>query len=100
LRSFTMTGSNHPNHTVLARQLQAYLRWRNANAGHPAVLDTQRRERARIRSEHSRVLILLTISTRPPMNTPRSGRGVRDSGDRPRSPLWLGPARVVRITGP
>ncbi len=51
LRSFTMAGSNHPNHTVLARQTQQYLRWRNANARHPDVLAAQRRERARIRSE-------------------------------------------------
>jgi hypothetical protein len=29
LRSVTMADSNHPNHTVLARELQAYLRWRN-----------------------------------------------------------------------
>jgi hypothetical protein len=47
-----MAGSNHPNqHTVLARRLHAYLRWRNANALHPDVLAAQRRERARIRSE-------------------------------------------------
>jgi hypothetical protein len=39
------------NHTVLTRKLQAYLRWRNANARHPDVLTAQRRERARIRSE-------------------------------------------------
>jgi transposase len=51
LRTFTMAGSNHPNHTVLARHLQAYLRWRNINARHPDVLAAQRRERARIRSE-------------------------------------------------
>lgn len=51
LRTFTMGNSNHPNHTVLARRLQAYLRWRNANARHPDVLAAQRRERARIRSE-------------------------------------------------
>jgi transposase len=51
LRAFTMGGSDHPNHTVLARRLQAYLAWRNANARHPDVLAAQRRERARIRSE-------------------------------------------------
>lgn len=51
LRNFAMGGSNYPNHTVLARKLQAYLRWRNANARHPDVLAEQRRERARIRSE-------------------------------------------------
>ena len=51
LRSFVIGNSNHPNHTVLARDLQDYLRWRNANARHPDVLAAQRRERARIRSE-------------------------------------------------
>jgi transposase len=51
LRTFTMGASDHPNHTVLARRLQAYLAWRNANARHPDVLAAQRRERARIRSE-------------------------------------------------
>jgi transposase len=51
LRSFTMANSNYANHTVLARDLHAYLRWRNANARHPDVLAAQRRERARVRSE-------------------------------------------------
>src|SRR4051812_9945505 len=51
LRTFVMGASNHPNHVVLARKLQDYLRWRNANARHPDVLAAQRRERARIRSE-------------------------------------------------
>ena len=52
LRQFTMANSDHPNHVVLARDLHAYLRWRNANARHPDVLAAQRRERARVRSEH------------------------------------------------
>jgi len=51
LRTFTMGSSDHPNHVVLARKLQDYLAWRNANARHPDVLAAQRRERARIRSE-------------------------------------------------
>jgi transposase len=51
VRTFAMAGSDHPNHTVLARRLQDYLRWRNANARHPDILAAQRRERARIRSE-------------------------------------------------
>ena len=51
LRTFVMGGSDHPNHAVLARRLQDYLTWRNANARHPDVLAAQRRERARIRSE-------------------------------------------------
>jgi hypothetical protein len=51
LRTFVMGNSDHPNHPALAHKLQAYLRWRNANARHPDVLAAQRRERARIRSE-------------------------------------------------
>jgi transposase len=54
LRSFVLGDSDHPNHTVLARKLQGYLRWRNANARHPDVLAAQRRERARVRSEPQR----------------------------------------------
>ncbi|MFD1082699.1 IS630 family transposase [Micromonospora andamanensis] len=54
LRTFVIAGSNHPNHPVLTRKLQTYLRWRNANARHPDVLAAQRRERARIRSERQR----------------------------------------------
>ncbi|MCO1657342.1 IS630 family transposase [Pseudonocardia humida] len=54
LRSFVMGASNHPNHPALARRLQDYLRWRNANARHPDVLAAQRRERARVRSERQR----------------------------------------------
>ena len=51
LHTFVMGASNHPNHTVLARELHSYLRWRNAIAHHPDVLAAQRRERARVRSE-------------------------------------------------
>jgi hypothetical protein len=43
--------SDDPNHTALAWDLQAYLRWRNTHARHLEVLAAQRRERARIRSE-------------------------------------------------
>jgi transposase len=32
LRTFVMGNSDYPNHTVLARKLQDYLRWRNAHA--------------------------------------------------------------------
>jgi hypothetical protein len=35
LRTSVIAGSNHPNHTVLARKLHAYLRWRNASAATP-----------------------------------------------------------------
>jgi hypothetical protein len=54
LRTFTISGSNRRNQTVLAKAMQDYLRWRNTNARHPDVLADQRRERARIRSEHQR----------------------------------------------
>jgi hypothetical protein len=55
LRQSTMANSDHPNHPALARELHAYLRWRNANNRHPGdVLAAQRRECAWIRSEHHR----------------------------------------------
>ena len=54
LREFVLNNSNHPNHVVLTRRLQAHLRWRNANARHPDLLAAQRRERAKIRAEKGR----------------------------------------------
>jgi hypothetical protein len=51
LRTFVMGNADHEGHPTLVRKLQAYLRWRNANARHPDVLAALRRERARIRSE-------------------------------------------------
>jgi hypothetical protein len=51
VRTFVLGGSDYRNHTVLARRMQDYLRWRNANARHPGVLAAHRRERARVRSE-------------------------------------------------
>jgi hypothetical protein len=51
VRTFVMGGSDRRNHPALARKLQGYLRWRNAQARHPGVLAAQRRERARLRSE-------------------------------------------------
>ena len=47
-----MANSNYPNHLALAHDLHAYLRWRNLNNRHPDVITAQRRERARVRSEH------------------------------------------------
>ena len=51
VRTFVLGGSDYPNHTVLARRMQDYLRWRSLNARLPDVLAAQRRERAGIRSE-------------------------------------------------
>ena len=46
LRMFTMENGSYPNHAVLAREMQKYLRWRDAHARHPDVLTAQSRERA------------------------------------------------------
>ncbi len=54
LRSFVLANSAYTNHVALTRALHAHLRWRNAHARHPDVLAAERRERARIRSEHQR----------------------------------------------
>jgi transposase len=54
LREFVLNNSNHPNHVMLTRRLQAHLRWRNANTRHPDLLAAQRKERARVRSEQHR----------------------------------------------
>jgi transposase len=51
LREFVLNNSSHPNHVVLTRRLHAHLRWRNAHARSPELLDAQRRERARVRAE-------------------------------------------------
>jgi transposase len=52
LRSFVLANSAYRNHVTLTRALHVHLRWRNAHARHPDVLAAERRERARIRSEH------------------------------------------------
>jgi hypothetical protein len=51
LRTFTIAGSDCPNHVVLGRGLHAYLRWRNADTRRPDVLAARRRERLRRRRE-------------------------------------------------
>lgn len=51
LREFVLNNSNYPNHVVLTRRLHAHLRWRNAHARDPELLQAQRRERARVRAE-------------------------------------------------
>ncbi len=51
LRQFAQVNSHHRSHPAQTRAVHRYLRWRNANARHSDVLDAQRRERARIRSE-------------------------------------------------
>jgi hypothetical protein len=46
LRQFTMAHPNRANHTEQTHDLQASLRWRNANSRHPDAIAAQRRERA------------------------------------------------------
>lgn len=50
-RRFIMANSNHPNHVVQMSRPHEYLRWSNAHARDPEILEAQRRERARVRSE-------------------------------------------------
>src|SRR5258705_11150475 len=93
-----MGNSDHPNHPALARRLQAYLRWRNANARHPDVLAAQRRERARIRSERqqrwgrprAKAALFVPVTSRRAI---RSNR--RNSADR--IPRWKGGPRIKTI---
>jgi hypothetical protein len=51
LRCFVIGNSDQPNHLVLARAIQAFLRWRNTHNRDPEVIAAQRRERSRVRSE-------------------------------------------------
>ncbi|MCG2623059.1 IS630 family transposase [Arthrobacter sp. I2-34] len=51
LRQFTLANSVHPNHTVQTRKLHEYLNWRNTHARTPEILEAERRERTRVRSE-------------------------------------------------
>ncbi|HEV2452158.1 MAG TPA: IS630 family transposase [Streptosporangiaceae bacterium] len=54
LRDFVLNNSDYPSHTALTGRLHAYLRWRNANARDPKILEAQRRHRAKLRSEKGR----------------------------------------------
>jgi transposase len=54
LRDFVLNNSDHPNHTVLALRLHAYLRWRDQHASDPGMRARLRKERARLRSERQR----------------------------------------------
>jgi len=54
LRQFVIANSDHANHPALARAIRSYLRWRNTHTRDPRILDAERRQRARIRSEQQR----------------------------------------------
>ena len=46
LREFVLNNSDHPDHTLLANRLHAYLAWRNANPLDPKILAAERKRRA------------------------------------------------------
>lgn len=54
LRQFVIANSDHADHPALARAIRAYLRWRNTHTRDPRILASERRHRARIRSEQQR----------------------------------------------
>ena len=54
LRQFVLANSDHPDHPALARAIRAHLHWRNTHTRDPALLEAQRRHRARIRGEQQR----------------------------------------------
>jgi len=54
LRQFVIANSDYPNHPALARAIRGYLRWRNSHKRDPAVLEAERRHRAKLRGEAQR----------------------------------------------
>jgi transposase len=54
LREFVLNNSDHENHAALARAIRSHLRWRNSHKRDPKLLDAQRKERQRVRSEAQR----------------------------------------------
>ena len=54
LREFVLANSYPRSHRALSRALHKHCRWRNENARHPAILEAERKERARVRSESGR----------------------------------------------
>ena len=93
LRCFVIGNSDHPNHVVLVRAIQAFLRWRNTHNRDPEVIAAQRRERTRVRSErHQR------------WGRPRPPPGPRPEpayspGQRTSDPWSLGLWHLVRVSG-
>ena len=54
LRQFVLANSDHADHPALGRAIRKYLRWRNTHTRDPRVLEAERKQRARIRSEQQR----------------------------------------------
>src|SRR5680860_962449 len=54
LREFVLANSYPRSHRQLSRALHKHCCWRNENARDPALLEAERRERARVRSEAGR----------------------------------------------
>lgn len=54
LRQFVIANSDYPDHPALARAIRSYLRWRNSHKRDPAILEAERRHRAKLRGEAQR----------------------------------------------
>lgn len=54
LREFVLNNSDHENHAALGRAIRSHLRWRNSHKRDPELLDAERKERLRVRSEARR----------------------------------------------
>jgi transposase len=54
LRQFVIANSDHKDHRALARAIRKYLAWRNTHTRDPAILEAERRHRAKLRSEAQR----------------------------------------------
>ena len=51
---FVLNNSDHANHAALARAIRSHLRWRNSHKRDLKLLDAERKERLRVRSEARR----------------------------------------------
>ena len=54
LREFVLNNSDHENHAALGRAIRSHLRWRNSHKRDPKLLEAERKERLRVRSEAQR----------------------------------------------
>jgi Transposase and inactivated derivatives len=54
IREFALNNSYPRSHRALSRALHKHCRWRNENSRDPAILEAERKERARVRSEAGR----------------------------------------------
>jgi hypothetical protein len=80
------------HHVMQTRNLQAYLRWRNANACHPDMLPARHRERGRAEARNSAVG---DYPLTEPLDHPTTRRTFMDAALVPTSPA----AAFLRAAG-